>query len=94
MSDWMFAQEHSSQELARLHLFSVKKKQGDRDIEFVITVREYATPPDGSLKYFAKADKQTNQSAAPYTPSGWGRDLLSALAECIRAVNRFPYEGD
>ena len=94
MSDWMFAQENSAQELAKLHFYTVKKKQPGGDVEFVITVREYASPPDTSLKFFAKADKETNQKSAPYTPSGWGVDLLAALAECIRAIDRFPYEGD
>jgi hypothetical protein len=94
MSDWMFAQEHPSQELAKLHFYSLKKKQADGDVEFMITVHEYASPPDSSMKFFAKADKQTNQKSAPYTPSGWGRDLLAALGECIRAINKFPYEGE
>ena len=94
MSEWVFAQEDPSQELARLHYYGVKKKQADGDIEFTITVYEYATPPDVSMKFFARADKQTNQRSAPYTPCGWGRELLGALAECIRAINRFPYEGE
>jgi hypothetical protein len=41
----------------------------------------------------AEADKQTNQSIAPYTPTGWGSTLGKALAECVRAINRFAYEG-
>ena len=94
MSEWVFAQEDASQELAKLQFYSVKKKQPGGDVEFIITVCEYASPPDPSMKFFAKADKQTNQKSAPYTPSGWGRELLGALAECIRAINRFPYEGE
>jgi hypothetical protein len=40
----------------------------------------------------AQSDKQTNQQTTPFTPSGWGPTLLTALAECIRAIHRFPYE--
>jgi hypothetical protein len=43
--------------------------------------------------FFAEADQQTNQKVAPFTPCGWGRTLLEALEECVRAVNRFPYQG-
>ncbi len=92
MSEWTFAQSQEKDELARLHLFSMKKHQGDRDIEFVITVREYATPREAFLRFFAQADKQTNQKTAAFTPSGWGDTLLKALAECVEAVHRFPYE--
>jgi hypothetical protein len=28
-----------------------------------------------------------------YTPCGWGKTMLEALEECVRAVNRFPYQG-
>ena len=45
------------------------------------------------MKFFASADKQTNQNTVPYTPSGWGDSLLKALAECIVAIHKFPYEG-
>ncbi len=93
MSEWTFAQTQPSDELARLHFFTMKKRQPDGDIEFSITVREYATPSDESMRFFAQADKQTNQKTAPFTPSGWGSTLLKALAECIQAVHRFPYEG-
>ncbi len=43
------------------------------------------------MGYFAEADKQTNQGVAPYTPIGWGKTLLAALAQCMREVERFPY---
>ena len=62
-------------------------------LEFVITVREYISPPDPGMKFFAQADKQTNQKTAAFTPVGWGPTLLFALSECMRAVKRFPYEG-
>ena len=61
-------------------------------IEFIITIREYFTPPDPSLQFFAQADKEVNQNIAPYTPTGWGNSLLGALHECMKAVHRFPYE--
>ncbi len=93
MAEWQFAETKPTDELAQLSYFSVKKVQGDRKVEFVITVKEFANPKDESLKYFASADKQTNQKTAPYTPSGWGDTLLKALAECIEAIHRFPYEG-
>ncbi len=93
MSEWTFAQTHPSDELAQLHFFSVKKVQPDGEIEFVITVKEYATQNKAAMRFFAQADKQTNQRSAPFTPVGWGDTLLKALSECIRAVQRFPYEG-
>ncbi len=93
MEEWTFAQSDPSEELAQLRLFSVKKRQPDGEIEFVITVKEYATPKDQSLRFFAQADKQTNQKTAPFTPCGWGSTLLKALAECVQQLHRFPYEG-
>jgi hypothetical protein len=30
----------------------------------------------------------------PFTPVGWGGTLLQALSDCMRAVRRFPYEGE
>jgi hypothetical protein len=93
MEEWAYAQAKASEKLARLHYFSVVKKQDAAEIEFTITVKEYATPPDGRMRYFALADKQTNQESAPYTPCGWGETLLSALSDCIMEMHRFPYQG-
>ena len=93
MADWAYAQSDPSEELAQLHFFSMKKRQPDGEIEFQITVKEYATPGDESLRFFAQADKQTNQKVAPCTPCGWGSTLLKVLAECVQAVQRFQYEG-
>lgn len=92
MSDWGFAQTDPSQRLARLHLFSVLKVQDDREVEFTVTVKEYYTPADPAAQCFAQADKQTNQRAAPYTPSGWGPTLYEALSRCVKEINRFPYQ--
>ena len=94
MQDWAFAQTHPSQELALLHQFSVKKVQQGGEVEFRITVKEFVTPKEPTMHFFAQADKEINQSVAPFRPSGWGKTMLDALAECIRAINRFPYEGE
>jgi hypothetical protein len=92
MKEWGYAQHDPSEGLAQLHFFSVKKVQGDQAIEFIITVKEYITPQLGAMTFFAQADKQTNQRTAPYTPSGWGNSLMSALSACITEIHRFPYE--
>ena len=94
MDDWRFAHTDPSDQLARLHLFSITKTlQSGREIEFIITVKEFVKPKEPTMLFFAQSDKQTNQRVAPYTPSGWGTSLLSALSECIKAINRFPYQG-
>ena len=93
MQEWTFAQRQTTEELAQLHFFTMKKREGGREIEFRITVKEYATPNAQSMLFFAEADKQTNQSTVPYTPCGWGSTLLAALSECMQAIHRFPYEG-
>jgi hypothetical protein len=94
MAEWEFAQTNPAQELAELRFFSVKKNQGDKTIEFRITVREFAPRNQLSMRFYAEADKQTNQKTAPYTASGWGPTLLRALSDCVREIDRFPYEGD
>ncbi len=93
MSEWVLAQTQPSEQLAKVHYFSMKKRQPEGDIEFVITVREYATGQQKGMHFLAEADKQTNQKTAPFTPCGWGGTLLKALSECVKAVHRFPYEG-
>jgi hypothetical protein len=92
LSEWHFAQQEATDELCILQHFSMKKRQPSGDVEFLITVKEFITPPYPNMRFFAQSDKQTNQSTTPFTPSGWGATLLTALAECIRAVHRFPYE--
>ena len=93
MAEWQFAESKPSDELAQLSYFSMKKPHAGGAIEFVITVKEFANPKDHSMKFFASADKQVNQNSAPCLPCGWGETLLKALAECIVAIHRFPYEG-
>jgi hypothetical protein len=94
MEDWGFAQTHVSQQLAELHMFSVTKVQPGGEVEFIITVKQYVTPKEPTMHFFAQADKKINQNTAPYRPNGWGKTMLEALSECIKAINRFPYEGE
>lgn len=94
MSDeWTYAQGDPADQLAKLQYFSMKKHNENGGVEFTITVREYVqNPEDHSMRFFAQADKRTNQNTAPFTPSGWGSTLLKALSECVREIHRFPYE--
>jgi hypothetical protein len=92
MPDWTFAQNHATEQLCRLHHFSMKKRQGTSEIEFLITVREYVSPPDPTMRFLAQSDKQTNQTTAPFTPSGWGHTVYEALNQCLKEIERFPYE--
>ena len=93
MEDWKFAHTNPSDELARLHFFSIKKKlHSGREIEFIITVKEFVKPKEPTMLFFAQSDKQTNQQVAPYTPCGWGMSMLAALSECVQSINRFPYQ--
>lgn len=92
MKEWAYAQSNPSEQLAQLYFFSITKHQPEGEIEFLITVKEYVTPKDPSMLFFAQADKQTNQKTAPFTPCGWGRTLLDALSECVKSVHRFSYE--
>jgi hypothetical protein len=56
-------------------------------------VKEYVTPKEPTMHFFAQTDKFTNQKNAPYRPCGWGKTILAALSECVKALNKFPYEG-
>ena len=93
LEDWKYAQKNPHEKLALLHHFSVTKHQTNGDFLFQITVYEYATPEIGAMRFYAEADKQTNQQLAPFTPIGWGNSLMTALAECIENLHRFPYQG-
>lgn len=95
MTDWHYAQADRAEELAQLHFFSMKKRQPGGEVSFRITVKEFASAPPGQhLRFFAEADKQVNQKTAPFLPSGWGDTILKALADCMRIIRDFPYEGD
>jgi hypothetical protein len=94
LAEWQFAHAEPNEQFAQLHHFSIVQQQGGREIEFVITVKEFVKATDPAMKFFAQADKQTNQKTMPFTPVGWGGTLLQALSDCMRAVRRFPYEGE
>lgn len=94
VEDWQYAQANPAEELAQLHHFTMTKQEDGRDIPFNITVKEFAAPPKGQhLRFFAEADKQVNQKTAPFVPSGWGDSTLKALADCMRLIRQFPFEG-
>jgi hypothetical protein len=92
MSTWELAQTDPSERLSKLHFFSAVIKQPCGDVEFRITVREFATEPRRGMRFYATTDKQTNQSTAPFTPVGWGSSLEDALSRCMHEIHRFPYE--
>src|SRR5579862_1399129 len=96
VTDWRFAQKYPSEELAQMHFYSFKKCVSGVEVEFTITVREFAAPPPGQhFKFFAQADKEINQKIAPFLPSGWGASILEALTGCTRSIREFPcHEGE
>jgi len=89
MSEWQFIDCEVNEEFAQLEFFSIKKG----NVEFVITVREYAQRNPQHMRFFAQADKQVNQNSAPFYPFGWGDTLIQSLNECIKSIRKFPYEG-
>jgi len=93
VSDWKFADRDPADQLAKLHYFSMTKVQEDGEFEFIITVREYVTPMDPAMPFYAVADKQINQHVVAITPFGWGATLLEALSRCMDAIRQFPYQG-
>jgi hypothetical protein len=94
VAEWVFAQKDPAEELAQLHYFSFKKRQPEGEIEFVITVKEFASRNALQMRFYAQADKEINQRTAPFRPFGWGDSLPNALIECMRAIRQFPYEGE
>ena len=95
MAEWQHAQQEVSETLAQLHFFSIKKKGSGGEVDFRITIKEYASPPPGQyVRFFAEADKQVNQNSVPIFPFGWGNSLFSALSDCLRMIREFPYEGN
>lgn len=92
MAEWTYVDTEASEGFCHLQYFAFKKQYAGGDVEFLITLREYVNPPDPAMKYFAQADKQTNQKTAPFTPVGWGTSVSSALHECVKSIRRFPYE--
>ena len=93
MSDWQYAQCDKSEQLAQISYFSVKKQANGREVEFHITLKEFASPPPGQhTRFFAEADKKVNQKSTALLPFGWGDSVLKALAGCLRMIRDFPYE--
>ena len=92
MADWVHAQTDPGEELAQLHYFSFKKSEPGGEIDFVITVKEFASRNRLQMCFYAEADKEINQKTAPFRPFGWGDSLLGALSECIRSIRLHPYE--
>jgi hypothetical protein len=92
VAEWVYAQTDPAEELAQLHYFSFKKRQPEGEIEFVITVKEFASRNTLQMQFYAQADKQVNQGIAPFRPFGWGDTLLGALSECLRAIRQHPVD--
>ena len=93
MTEWAFAQTDPAQQLAQISYFSVLKQDPDGEVEFLITIKEYASPKDAAMRFCALADQPINRKSAPFIPCGWGGSLLDALSECLRSVNRFRTNG-
>jgi hypothetical protein len=92
VTEWVYAQGDPAEELAELHYFSFKKRQPEGDIEFVITVKEFASRNALQMRFYAQADKEVNQKTAPFRPFGWGDSLLRALSECLDAIRQSSYD--
>ena len=56
MTDWQFAQTDPSEDFAKLHLFSMQKRQPTGDVEFIITVFEYVSRNHLNMRFYARAD--------------------------------------
>jgi hypothetical protein len=92
VAEWTYTQNDPAEELAQLHYFSIKKLEADGEVEFVITVKEFASRNTVQMRFYAQADREVNQRIAPFRPFGWGDSLLAALTECVRAIRQYPYE--
>ena len=92
MTEWIYAQNDPAEELAQLHYFTFKKREPDGDIEFVITVKEFASRNALQMQFYAQADKEINQGSVSFCPFGWGDSLLGALSECIGVIRQHPQE--
>jgi len=95
MSEWVYLQGDSSEQLTHYHYFSMIKRQASGDVKFSITVKEFAVPPTGQrMRFYAEADKQVNQKSAGFVPCGWGSSVFAALGDCVRLIRQFPFEGE
>src|SRR5262245_34872774 len=86
VTEWIYAQNDPAEELAQLHYFSFKKRQPGGDIDFVITVKEFAARNALQMRFYAQADKEIQQGTVSFRPFGWGDSLLAALSECIGVI--------
>jgi hypothetical protein len=87
VTEWVYAQADSAEELAELHYFSFKKRQPEGDIEFVITVKEFASRNALQMRFYAQATRRSTRRRA--VPALWlGRSLLRALSECMDAIRQ------
>jgi hypothetical protein len=95
MSDWEYIHVSPAELLTRLHQFTIVKQQANGGhVTFMITVKEFATPPPGQrVRFYAEADKELNQNTASFLPCGWGSSLFLALGDCVKLIQNFPYEG-
>ena len=93
MDEWKYLQRDPSEALARLHFFSIKKKHSSGELEARITVKEFATAEMRDLQFFAPADVELNQKQMKFQPCGWSETLMGALAECLKNLRKFEYEG-
>jgi hypothetical protein len=94
MSDWRFAQDDPAEELAQVTYFSMKKRQQGKEVQFIVTVREYVNRNAQNMRFFAQADKEVNQKLGAFLPFGWGETMLSALSECLTSIRAYPYDGE
>ena len=94
MNEWKLVQRDPSEELARLHFFSVKKKHTGGIVEARITVKEFVTFKTSDMQFFATADVELNQKTMKFQPCGWSDTLAGALSECLRNLRKFDYEAD
>ncbi len=92
--EWRDLHSEKIEEFTQFSFYSIKKHQQGKEVEFRITVKEFALAPPGQhLRFFAEADKQVNQGTAAFLPAGWGDSAANALADCVRLIRQFPYEG-
>jgi hypothetical protein len=94
VAEWVHAQKDPADELAQLHYFSFKKRQG-RGGDRVCDYREGVCVEERSADALLRAGGQGNQPEnCPFRPFGSGDSLLNALSECIRSIRQYPYEPD
>ena len=70
VAEWVYTQNDPAEELAQLHYFSIKKVQPEGGVEFVITVKEFASRNSVQMRFYAQADKEVNQRNRP-VPAFW-----------------------